>query len=92
MLRILILLIIGTGVGYLLRGRCSFSGISKWGIQATVCALLFVFGVSIGSNRSLIDNFFTFGWQAAVIAVLGITGSVVAAIIAQRLLRKGGKS
>lgn len=90
MFRILILLIIGIGVGYLLRGH-SFTKVTKWSIQATVCALLLVFGVSIGSNRSLIDNIYDFGWQAVIIATLGVTGSIVAALVAQRLLKKGGK-
>ena len=49
MFRILILLVLGVGVGYMLRGR-SFVGVTKWSIQITVCVLLFVFGVSIGSD------------------------------------------
>ncbi len=56
MFRILILLVLGVGVGYMLRGR-SFVGVTKWSIQITVCVLLFVFGVSIGSDRNLVDNF-----------------------------------
>ena len=63
MFRILILLVLGVGVGYMLRGR-SFVGVTKWSIQITVCVLLFVFGVSIGSDRNLVDNFYNFGWQA----------------------------
>lgn len=92
MLRILVLLIIGIGVGVLLRGRPCIKA-TKWSIQITVCLLLFVFGVSIGSNRDLIDNLYNFGWQAMVIACLGVAGSIVAAWVAQRLfLKKGGKS
>lgn len=88
MFRILILLVLGVGVGYMLRGR-SFVGVTKW----SVCVLLFVFGVSIGSDRNLVDNFYNFGWQAAVIACLGVLGSIVAARVAQRLFfKKGGES
>ena len=66
---------------------------TKWSIQITVCVLLFVFGVSIGSDRNLVDNFYNFGWQAAVIACLGVLGSIVAARVAQRLFfKKGGES
>ena len=36
MFRILILLVLGVGVGYMLRGR-SFVGVTKWSIQITVC-------------------------------------------------------
>lgn len=91
MFRILILLAISIGVGILLRGRPCVKA-TKWGIQATVCLLLFVFGISIGSNRDLIDNLYRFGWQALVIACLGVVGSIVAARAAQRLFfKKGGK-
>ena len=70
-----------------------FVGVTKWSIQITVCVLLFVFGVSIGSDRNLIDNLYNFGWQAAVIACLGVLGSIVAARVAQRLFfKKGGES
>ena len=83
---------LGVGVGYMFRGH-SFVGVTKWSIQITVCALLFVFGVSIGSDRNLIDNLYNFGWQAAVIACLGVLGSIVAARVAQRLFfKKGGES
>lgn len=90
MFRILILLAIGIGVGMLLRGR-SCAKATKWGIQITVCLLLFVFGISIGSNHDLINNLYRFGWQALVIACLGVAGSIVAAWAAQRLFfKKGG--
>ena len=70
MFRILILLVLGVGVGYMLRGR-SFVGVTKGSIQITVCV----------------------GWQAAVIACLGVLGSIVAARVAQRLFfKKGGES
>ena len=52
-----------------------------------------MFGVSIGSDRNLVDNFYNFGWQAAVIACLGVLGSIVAARVAQRLFfKKGGEA
>ena len=92
MFRILILLVLGVGVGYMLRGH-SFVGVTKWSIQITVCALLFVFGVSIGSDRNLIDNLYNFGWQAAVFGCLGVLGCIVSAGLAQRLyFKKGGES
>lgn len=92
MLRILILLVIGIGAGILLRGSACVKA-TKWSIQLTVCLLLFVFGNSIGSNHDLIDNLYRFGWQALVIACLGVAGSIVAARAAQRIFfKKGGKS
>ena len=53
--------------------------------------LRFVFGVTIGSNRELIVNFGRFGWQAAVIACLGVAGSFAAVFVVRRyFFRKGG--
>ena len=46
----------------------------------TILLLLFVLGVSIGSNRLIVDNLGRFGWQAAVLASLSITGSMLASL------------
>ena len=62
MFRIVLLLFAGIGAGYLLR-NWSFVARLERGVSLTVWALLFVFGVTIGSNRELIVNFGRFGWQ-----------------------------
>ena len=87
MFRIVLLLFAGIGAGYLLR-NWSFVAKLERGVSLTVWALLFVFGVTIGSNRELIVNF---GWQAAVIACLGVAGSFAAVFVVRRyFFRKGG--
>ena len=88
MFRIVLLLFAGIGAGYLLR-NWSFVARLEWGVSLTVWALLFVFGVTIGSNRELIVNFGRFGWQ--VIACLGVAGSFAAVFVVRRyFFRKGG--
>lgn len=58
----------------------------------TIFALLFVLGLSIGSNRLIVDNLGRFGWQAAILAVLSLSGSIVAArIVFQLFSRKERK-
>lgn len=59
MFRIVLLLFAGIGAGYLLR-NWSFVARLERGVSLTVWALLFVFGVTIGSNRELIAQFRTF--------------------------------
>ena len=87
MFRIVLLLFAGIGAGYLLR-NWSFVARLERGVSLTVWALLFVFGVTIGSNRELIVNF---GRQAAVIACLGVAGSFAAVFVVRRyFFRKGG--
>ena len=87
MFRIVLLLFAGIGAGYLLR-NWSFVARLERGVSLTVWALLFVFGVTIGSNRELIVNFGRFGWQAAC---LGVAGSFAAVFVVRRyFFRKGG--
>ena len=90
MFRIVLLLFAGIGAGYLLR-NWSFCGQAGAGSIAYRVGLLFVFGVTIGSNRELIANFGRFGWQAAVIACLGVAGSFAVVFVVRRyFFRKGG--
>lgn len=54
----------------------------------TILLLLFVLGVSIGSNRLIVDNLGRFGWQAAVLASLSITGSMLASLMVFHLFSR----
>lgn len=91
MFRILFLLFAGIGIGYLLRRRPILHK-TEIGVQATIAALLFVFGCSIGSNRQLIAGIGQHGGQALLIAALATGGSLTAGWFAQRFIfRKGGR-
>lgn len=87
MFKILMLLTAGIAVGYLL-SNTSLPHKAEKGIQITIYAMLFVFGISIGASHELINNLGQFGWKAAVIAVMGILGSLIAARAAQKILNK----
>ena len=78
MFSIIFTAILGTAVGYLLR---RFRGLQRINISITltICLMLFFLGVSVGENRLLMKNFLSFGLQAALIAGLGLAGSVLAA-------------
>lgn len=78
MFSIIFTAILGTAVGYLLR---RFRGLQRINISITltICLMLFFLGVSVGENRLLMKNFWSFGLQAALIAGLGLAGSVLAA-------------
>jgi uncharacterized membrane protein YbjE (DUF340 family) len=67
-----------TGVGYLLR-RMRFLRRINALILPTVCALLFVMGISVGSNEQIVKNLPTLGTQALILAAAGTLGSLVAA-------------
>lgn len=88
MFSIIFTAILGTAVGYLLR---RFRGLQRINISITltICLMLFFLGVSVGENRLLMKNFLSFGLQAALIAGLGLAGSVLAAwALERRFFRK----
>ena len=61
-------------------------------ISLTIFLLLFILGVSIGSNSLIVNNLGKFGWQAIILAVSGVLGSLLAArLVLQLFFKKGGK-
>ena len=53
--------------------------------------MLYVLGLSIGSNSLIINNIGKFGWQAIVLATLSILGSLLASFLVFHLFfKKGG--
>ena len=88
MFTVLILLIISAIAGYLLRNFTSLQKVLNRSTTITIVLLLFIFGMSIGSNESILSNLHKDGAKAGVIAVLGILGSVAAACF--RLMNKKG--
>lgn len=76
----------GIVVGYLFRKRKIhfLNGL----ILTLIWALLFLLGLEVGMNESVVRQFASLGLEAAVIALAGVLGSVVAAKI---LWGKGAK-
>ena len=84
MLIILILLSVSAGLGYLmrkLRPVARFSG----AVRYTVFAMLFVFGIIVGSDSGLMSNLGEFSLQATIIALAGIVGSISATCLLNRI-------
>ena len=87
---ILGLLGLGISVGYLFRHVPAFKGLEH-SISYTIFAMLFIFGITIGANQSLLNYIGEFGIQAAILAICGVLGCLVASFIAYKLLiKKGG--
>lgn len=80
----------GVLIGHFLRNGKRVEKIEK-STSITIFVLLFVLGLSVGSNNVIIDNLGRFGWQAAVIAILGMGGSIIAARIVFQLFFKKGE-
>ena len=81
----------GIIVGYLFRNIAFLQKTEKT-ISLTIFLLLFILGVSIGSNSLIVNNLGKFGWQANILAVSGVLGSLLAArLVLQLFFKKGGK-
>lgn len=75
---ILLLLVISVCIGMLLQ-RCRALRHLERSATWTVWLLIFVFGISLGSNEKIVNDFARFGLTALVISLAGVAGSVLAA-------------
>ncbi|MEG0517513.1 MAG: LysO family transporter [Bacteroidales bacterium] len=82
----------GVALGFLLKKMEWLQKISK-GISVTIFLLLFLLGLSVGSNKEIVDNLATLGGQAFILAIMGSLGSAIAAWGVYRIFfaKKGGK-
>ena len=89
MFSIISTMFLGIGIGYGLR---NWSILQKTEKTISLTMLLFILGVSIGSNSLIVNNLGKFGWQAIILAVSGVLGSLLAArLVLQLFFKKGGK-
>lgn len=88
---ILILLLGGIIIGRLLskkRGIIkTFDKLTTWSIYL----LLFLLGVSIGTNREIISNLGTLGIKALIIAAFSVAGSILLSILTYHLFFRTGE-
>lgn len=73
-----VLIFMLTGI---LLGRClrhhTFLHQTEKTISITVLLLLFTFGLHIGTNESLLRNFGNVGLQSLILAIAGLSGSIL---------------
>lgn len=87
MFTIISIMFVGIGIGYVLRNLQFLQKIEK-STSLTIFLLLFVLGISIGSNSLIINNLGRFG----LLATLSILGSMLASFLVFHLFfKKGGK-
>lgn len=78
----------GIALGYLLRRVELLQKIGK-PISYTILLLLFLLGISVGSNEAIVNNLTRLGGQAFVLALAGTIGSVLAAWAVYHFFFKG---
>lgn len=77
----------GVIIGYRLRHTHKIHKVTSL-IQAVVCLLLFILGLSIGTNKLIVGNLSYFCRQAAVISALSLLGSSIAALLVSHLFSR----
>ena len=81
------IMFLGVGVGYLLR-RVPFSQVTGSSISYTIYLLLFLLGISVGTNETIVDNLASLGGEALLIALAGTLGSLLMAWVVYSLFFK----
>ncbi|HOP61777.1 MAG TPA: LysO family transporter [Spirochaetota bacterium] len=81
MTEILIIMITGITAGIILKKRktliASAEKLTMWAIYL----LLFLLGLSVGTNEQVIKNFGVIGFQSVILTISGIAGSIILAFI-----------
>lgn len=91
MLSIICIMFAGMGIGFLFR-KIEWLQKTEKTISYTIFAMLFILGISVGSNPLIIQNIGQFGWQAAILAISSLFGSILAAWAVYTLFfKKGGE-
>lgn len=87
---ILLLLALSVCAGWLLR-RVRTLAFLEHTASWTVWLLILVFGISLGSDKTIVNDFARFGLTAAAVALSGVAGSVLASWIAGRYVDRSTK-
>lgn len=86
---VLSLLVLGMGIGCVLR-RFHCPANTSRSVSITIAALIFIFGIGVGANKVILDNISNIGIPALIISILGISGSLAAAYCYDRIFGKKG--
>ena len=91
MLHIIGIMLFGVLLGYLLRNK-EFTQKTEKTISVTIFAMLFILGLSVGSNERIVSNLYEYGSQAFVLALFGLGGSIIFSGLVYRIFfREGGR-
>ena len=74
---IIVIMLLGIGVGFLLR-KNNLSSIGNF-ITGLIWLLLFLLGVDVGGNKTIIQGLHTLGMEALLLTIGGMLGSVILA-------------
>lgn len=77
------LMLVGMGLGFLLRGRVWLGGLTRC-VSPTIMLLLFSLGVAVGGNEALMRDLPELGGTALVLTLAGVAGSLACVALIRR--------
>lgn len=86
MLKIVCIMLGGVLAGFLLRKK-KLGWVSQF-IMIAIWVLLFLLGIAVGHNEEILNNLDTIGWQALVLSIGAVLGSVLLAGVVYRFFFK----
>ena len=78
-MHILLVLAVGMGAGHLLRARRSALSVADKAMSWSLYLLIFLLGISVGTNEAVIHALGRLGVQALLLSLGGIAGSILVA-------------
>lgn len=78
MFSVIMITLCGVIVGFSLRRWKALQKVNHT-ITITICFMLFVLGLSVGENRLIVQNLWSFGAQALIISFASMLGSALGA-------------
>ncbi|MDO9576391.1 MAG: LysO family transporter [Candidatus Cloacimonadales bacterium] len=88
MLSVIFILILGITTGYLLKKKESFIKTADKLLLWSIYLLLFLLGISVGSNQTIIRNFAEIGFKAIILSLSGVAASIFLSYLVYRFFWK----
>ena len=85
MITVLLLMTIGFIIGYVLRNKTKFILFSNKATTLIIYMLLFLLGIGVGLNKTIVSNMANIGLQAIIITFGAVLGSLILAYITYKL-------
>jgi len=85
MIPVLLLMTIGLIIGYVLRTKTKFILFSNKATTLIIYMLLFLLGIGVGLNKTIVSNMANIGLQAILITFGAVLGSLILAYITYKL-------
>lgn len=85
MIPVLLLMTIGFILGYVLRNKTKFIQFSNKATTLIIYMLLFLLGIGVGLNKTIVSNIANIGLQAVLITFGAVLGSLIFSYITYKL-------